>query len=123
MSAILLDNEFKILYLNTSALEVTKLSFSDAKGIDCSIYFPDINFCLANKSKSVETRYIDASGKTFDIVSKSNYISRDLSWLKFDERVLDQARNPNRTIFEKLKFFGNRFGLNFETWPAALTKS
>ncbi len=44
------------------------------------------------------------TSKTFDIVAKSNYISRDLSWLKFDERVLDQARNPNRNIFEKLKF-------------------
>ncbi len=42
--------------------------------------------------------------KTYDLVSKSNYISRDLSWLKFDERVLDQARNENRSIFEKLKF-------------------
>ncbi len=42
--------------------------------------------------------------KTYDLVSKSNYISRDLSWLKFDERVLDQARNEDRSIFEKLKF-------------------
>lgn len=42
--------------------------------------------------------------KTYDIVTKSPYISRDLSWLKFDERVLDQARNPHRNIFEKLKF-------------------
>ncbi|MES2797118.1 MAG: polyphosphate kinase 1, partial [Bacteroidota bacterium] len=42
--------------------------------------------------------------KTFDIVSKSNYISRDLSWIRFDERVLDQARNPKRSVFERLKF-------------------
>ncbi len=42
--------------------------------------------------------------KTYDIVSKSNYISRDLSWLKFDERVLDQARGTKRSIFERLKF-------------------
>ncbi len=48
--------------------------------------------------------FVKKYSKTFDIVAKSNYISRDLSWLKFDERVLDQARNPNRNIFEKLKF-------------------
>jgi polyphosphate kinase len=42
--------------------------------------------------------------KTYDIVSKSNYISRDISWLKFDERVLDQARSTKRNIFERLKF-------------------
>lgn len=38
------------------------------------------------------------------IVSQSRYISRDLSWLQFNERVLDQARSPQRNIFEKLKF-------------------
>jgi polyphosphate kinase len=32
------------------------------------------------------------------------YLSRDLSWLKFNERVLDQVGNPEKTIFEWLKF-------------------
>ena len=32
------------------------------------------------------------------------YFSRDLSWLKFNERVLDQVGRPERTIFEWLKF-------------------
>jgi polyphosphate kinase len=48
--------------------------------------------------------FVKKHSKTYDIVAKANFISRDLSWLKFDERVLDQARNPNRSIFEKLKF-------------------
>lgn len=78
MSVILLDNEFKILHLNSYASEVTKLSLSDAKGFDSSIYFPDINFCLANKSKSVETRYIDSSGKAFDIVLKYEEVESDI---------------------------------------------
>jgi polyphosphate kinase len=34
----------------------------------------------------------------------SNYISRDLSWLKFNYRVLDQAKHIDRTIFDRLKF-------------------
>lgn len=37
-------------------------------------------------------------------IATSNYISRDLSWLKFNYRVLDQAKKPGRNIFEKLKF-------------------
>jgi polyphosphate kinase len=38
------------------------------------------------------------------IPTMSNYFSRDLSWLKFNERVLDQARNKNRSVFDRLKF-------------------
>ncbi|MDX2301944.1 MAG: polyphosphate kinase 1 [Microscillaceae bacterium] len=37
-------------------------------------------------------------------VQKSQFISRDLSWLKFNFRVLDQTRLEKRSIFEKLKF-------------------
>jgi polyphosphate kinase len=39
-----------------------------------------------------------------DKVFESNYISRDLSWLQFDYRVLDQARHKDRSIFDRLKF-------------------
>ncbi len=35
---------------------------------------------------------------------ESNYISRDLSWISFNIRVLDQAKNTNRNILERLKF-------------------
>ncbi|MBC6365198.1 polyphosphate kinase 1 [Algoriphagus sp. AK58] len=38
------------------------------------------------------------------IIQKSDLVSRDLSWVKFNERVLDQSKKPFRTIFEKLKF-------------------
>lgn len=37
-------------------------------------------------------------------IHHSNYISRDLSWMKFNYRVLDQAKSSSRTIFERLKF-------------------
>lgn len=37
-------------------------------------------------------------------VSQSRYISRDLSWLQFNYRVLDQARKTERSIFDRLKF-------------------
>lgn len=43
-------------------------------------------------------------GKITHQVDESNYISRDLSWLQFNYRVLDQARNTERTIFDRLRY-------------------
>ena len=42
--------------------------------------------------------------KISSVIEKSNYISRDLSWMQFNWRVLDQSRRTSRTIFERLKF-------------------
>lgn len=42
--------------------------------------------------------------RTSSQIEKSKFISRDLSWLKFNQRVLDQAKKPNRNFFDKLKF-------------------
>ncbi|NJN25513.1 MAG: polyphosphate kinase 1 [Cyclobacteriaceae bacterium] len=42
--------------------------------------------------------------RTISQIGKSNFISRDLSWLKFNQRVLDQAKKPELNFFEKLKF-------------------
>jgi len=39
-----------------------------------------------------------------DNILKSDLISRDLSWLNFNYRVLDQAINEKRNLFERLKF-------------------
>lgn len=49
------------------------------------------------------------SEKVTSVIDQSDYLSRDLSWLKFNERVLDQARSRlaplrNRTLMERLKF-------------------
>jgi polyphosphate kinase len=44
------------------------------------------------------------SNKVSDQIKKSNYISRDLSWMRFNYRVLDQARNNNKNLFDRLKF-------------------
>lgn len=37
-------------------------------------------------------------------IEQSNFISRDLSWLQFNFRVLDQARSTRRSLFERMKF-------------------
>ena len=45
----------------------------------------------------MDTRYTDQ-------IYKSDLISRDLSWVSFNQRVLDQTRREGRTLFERLKF-------------------
>ncbi|MCB2376630.1 polyphosphate kinase 1 [Hymenobacter sp. BT635] len=42
--------------------------------------------------------------KSADLIRKSKYISRDLSWLRFNYRVLDMAKDTNRTLFDRLRF-------------------
>ena len=32
------------------------------------------------------------------------YVNRELSWIKFDERVLSEARDKTLPLFERLKF-------------------
>ena len=44
-----------------------------------------------------------ASDRVNTSIASSDFISRDLSWLKFNARVLDQAKK-SRGFFEKLKF-------------------
>lgn len=47
---------------------------------------------------------VTAKDKFESIIESSDLISRDLSWLKFNDRVLDQSKKESRSIFEKLKF-------------------
>jgi polyphosphate kinase len=44
------------------------------------------------------------SEKIQEIIQESNYISRDLSWIQFNYRVLDQAKKERRSLLERLKF-------------------
>lgn len=42
--------------------------------------------------------------KVQSLINDSRLVSRDLSWLQFNYRVLDQAKATHRNIFERLKF-------------------
>ena len=44
------------------------------------------------------------SGTKPDLSDASLFINRELSWLEFNQRVLDQARSPEVPLFERLKF-------------------
>src|ERR1700754_1517562 len=39
-----------------------------------------------------------------DEVFRSNYVSRDLSWIQFNYRVLDQTTPTTRSVFDRLRF-------------------
>lgn len=42
--------------------------------------------------------------RNLKLITESDLISRDLSWLQFNDRVLDRSKKENRNLFEKLKF-------------------
>lgn len=56
------------------------------------------------KPAEEEERFARSVERVSQTIEQSNFISRDLSWLQFDFRVLDQARSTRRTLFERMKF-------------------
>lgn len=60
-------------------------------------------FGAKNKQQKVET--YDTFWKQYQqTIEKSDLISRDLSWLKFNDRVLDQVKKKDLSLMERLKF-------------------
>lgn len=47
---------------------------------------------------------VASKDKFESIIESSDLVSRDLSWIKFNERVLDQSKKEGRSIYDKLKF-------------------
>ncbi len=46
-----------------------------------------------------------AKGKKIVSFGPAHFLNRELSWLEFNQRVLDEALDPNNPLLERLKFF------------------
>ena len=48
----------------------------------------------------------DASARPPEPVDASLFLNRELSWVAFDERVLEEAEDTSLPVLERLKFLG-----------------
>lgn len=63
-----------------------------------------LSFFHEKSEKLEEGKFMRSTEKVNDLIVQSDFISRDISWLKFNERVLDQVRDTERNLFDRLKF-------------------
>src|SRR5690606_11158754 len=89
---------FFLLYLNKNLPNLLAWFYP---GVNNVPKVAEKNFVALGSRKKMNVMEI----RKFDqIIDSSDLISRDLSWLKFNERVFDQAKKHSRSIFDKLKF-------------------
>lgn len=59
---------------------------------------------LIRKIKNRKGEYEEMAQDTNISTIKGVYVNREISWLKFNERVLEEAQNENSPLCEKLSF-------------------
>jgi polyphosphate kinase len=59
---------------------------------------------VPDDSQTIESQAITHLPPAIGADSEKRFINRELSWLAFNERVLDEAGNANHPLFERLRF-------------------
>ena len=59
---------------------------------------------MKKNSKNVKIQKTKTINNVTDLRNPVYYINRELSWMQFDERILEEARDATLPLFERLKF-------------------
>ena len=62
---------------------------------------------LIRKIKNRKGEYEEMAQDTNISTIKGVYVNREISWLKFNERVLEEAQNENSTALREIVISGN----------------
>jgi polyphosphate kinase len=60
----------------------------------------------AEASGRPERELAPEGARTGDLRAPELYVNRELSWLEFNQRVLDEAADPSLSVLDRLKFLG-----------------